>query len=752
MATLERMKLLTVPRIVLSILVLTFASAWLAGAAAAATEPAVVGATSSSASLSGTTSVAVSGNYAFAASYWSGQLNVIDISNPANPTPVASAPSTPGTVPGLLDATNVAIAGNFAFVTSKNRNGTCTPGPIPSCASGSNDDGSGNSLTIVNISNPLAPSVVGTVHSNSTTTPFPDALFGAYAVAVSGNYAFVASQGLLSGQPTSPDTSAGSFTVIDLTSPSSPTIVASIDNASLTGALAGGLNHATGVSISGSYAYVTAFYGQRVTAINIATPTSPSVVASLRDPVNLAAPNDVTTQGNYAYVANQVNTGGMEFSIVNISNPFAPAFVGSVTDPTLVGAYRVRIHGNLVYVSANGASSVAAIDVSNPSAPRLAGAITDARLANVDGLAVSSTGRYLVATSPRLASDPAAAYPPFPTNTGTVSVIDLEPSPLSVTIASNSKPANPTSQNSANFSFAVSDAVTTVQCSLDGVSGPCTSATSASYGPLGSGTHTFIVTATDATGATAQATYAWTIGAAQSAAPHNNAAPKISGTAQQGRKLTATSGVWSGTPSPTYSYQWERCNAKGKSCKSISKQTSTSYTVTTADVGSSLDVVVRARNSAGSATATSAATKSVKWSSVAFASATLSKSKTNSPGITLSITSPGGNLKLSKLVISLPKGIAFHATKHALATGITVKDLHGKRLVFTAALSHGKLTLTFKKPPTGVKLTVARGLVSISAALEGRIKSRKAKTETVSLTAYYAGKPSRQAAIKFRLA
>jgi hypothetical protein len=438
---------------------------------------------------------------------------------------------------------------------------------------------------------------------------------------------------------------------------------------------------------------------------------------------------------------------------VNISNPIAPAVIGSLTDPTLVGAYRVRIHGNLVYVSANGASSVAAIDVSNPRAPRLAGSVTDPRLANVDGLAVSSTGRYLVATAPRLTSDRAVTYPPYPlqtsgpTNTGTVSVIDLEPSPLSVSIAPASEPANPTS-HSANFSFAASDAVTTVQCSLDGAApGPCTSPTTASYGSLGVGNHTFTVTATDATGATAQASYTWTIGA-----PHNSALPKISGTAQQGHKLTATSGVWPGAPSPTFSYQWKRCNAKGLSCKSISKQTNRSYTVTTADVGSRLETVVRATNSAGSATATSAATRTVTWSSSAFASATLSKSKTSSPGISLSIPSPGDNLKLSKLVISLPKGIGSHATNHALATGLSVKDLHRKRLAFTAALSHGKLTLTLKKPPTGVTLTVARGLVSISAALEGRIKAGKAKSEKLSLTVYYSGKPSRQGSIKFRLA
>ena len=755
-------------RALLGMFVVTLGSAWLVGAAAAATGPVVVGATSSAGALSGTTSVAVSGNYAYAASYWSGQLNVIDIAtNPAAPTVVGSTTATST----MIGATNVTIAGGYAFVTAKNSNGPCV-GP-PNCLGfgGSNDNGDGNSLTVVNISSPTAPSVVGTVQSNSTTTPFPDSLFGAYAVAVSGNYAFVASQGLLSGQPTAPDSSEGTFTVIDLTTPSSPTIVASIDNSALSGGLANGLDHATGVAISGQYAYVTAFYGQRLTTIDISNPLSPSVVASVHDTTNLADPNDVTTQGSYAYVANQVGTGGMQFTVLNISNPFVPAVVGEITDPTLVGAYRLRVSGNFAYVSGNGASSVAAIDISNPSVPRLAGAVTDARLNNVDGLAIDSTGRHLVATSPRLPAESGVTYPPYPlaggpTNTGTVSVIDLEPVPLSVSVASG--PANGTTSTSANITFDVSDTVTTLSCSLDGAAAvPCPTGktgTTASYSSLGVGTHTVGVTATNPTGQSAQATYTWTITTPppptttttttpppSTSAPVNTSAPVLSGTAQQGQLLSVGKGVWSGSPT-SYSARWERCNAQGTSCRSISGVTTHTYTVTLADVGSTLRGVVTATNSRGSTSAPSGATATVRWSSAGFASATLSSSKTSKPRINLSVPSPGGGLKLAKLVMSLPKGLSFAGTKKALAAGISVKDLHGKRLAIAAALSHGKLTLTFKKPQTGLKLTVARGLVSISSALSSRIKSRKAKSEKLSLTLDYKGKPNRQGAVKFRLA
>jgi hypothetical protein len=97
----------------------------------------------------------------------------------ASATPLASllAPSRPSLVgsvsnPTNMNATTVNIVGGYAYVVSKNRNG-------PN-GSNSNDDGTGNSFTILDIaSNPAQPAVVGSVQD-------PVNLFGAYGVAVSG--------------------------------------------------------------------------------------------------------------------------------------------------------------------------------------------------------------------------------------------------------------------------------------------------------------------------------------------------------------------------------------------------------------------------------------------------------------------------------------------------------------------------------------------------------------------------------------
>jgi hypothetical protein len=93
-------------------------------------------------------------------------------------------------------------------------------------------------------------------------------------------------------------------------------------------------------------------------------------------------------------------------------------------------------------------------------------------------------------------------------------------------------------------------------------------------------------------------------------APITVSPPTITGTAQQGQTLTATPGVWT-APDATIAYRWQRCDAAGANCADVSGATTSTYAVTTADVGTTLHVVVTATNRFGSASATSAQTAAV---------------------------------------------------------------------------------------------------------------------------------------------
>jgi chitodextrinase len=89
------------------------------------------------------------------------------------------------------------------------------------------------------------------------------------------------------------------------------------------------------------------------------------------------------------------------------------------------------------------------------------------------------------------------------------------------------------------------------------------------------------------------------------APPENTSIPTIGGQAQAGNVLSASPGSWSGSPAPTPSYQWSRCDSAGANCSPISGATSTSYTLVSADESRRLRVAVTATNTSGSATALS---------------------------------------------------------------------------------------------------------------------------------------------------
>jgi hypothetical protein len=93
--------------------------------------------------------------------------------------------------------------------------------------------------------------------------------------------------------------------------------------------------------------------------------------------------------------------------------------------------------------------------------------------------------------------------------------------------------------------------------------------------------------------------------------PVNATAPSISGTARDGSVLTVNANSWTGLTPITFSYQWRRCNEAGEACSNISAATTSEYTASHGDVGSTLRAVVGASNSAGSGSVTTPATPEI---------------------------------------------------------------------------------------------------------------------------------------------
>jgi hypothetical protein len=457
--------------------------------ASAATPPALVGSVSNASNLSGALSIAISGHYAYTTAYWAGQLTAVDISNPTHPAVVGSSPSAPT----LENGVTVTISGGYAYVVSKNRNASAS----------SNDDGTGNALTILDIhTDPTHPKIVGSISDTSAGT---NSLFGAYGVAVqtagANTYAYVASQGCLSGQPCPDPTVGNQFDVINVTDPTSPSIVAHITNP-----VNNALLHADSVSISGHFAYVTASYSHTVTVIDISNPLTPFISARVFDMAKLQFANDVVVQGNYAYVASQVSPAG-SLTVLDISKS-APKIVGSVQSAALNQAYRLRVRGNFVYVSSSHADAITIVDVSNPASPTVAATVHDsAHLHRTTGLDIALTGRYLIASSPSLLSENPPIFPPFTMPTGTVSAIDLDPSAVSVNIT---RPGAGAQYQQGQVVRAAYSCVPAGLFPLASCAGPV--ANGAPINTSTPGKHTFTVTGTDMGGQSTKASVTYTVG------------------------------------------------------------------------------------------------------------------------------------------------------------------------------------------------------------------------------------------------
>jgi hypothetical protein len=144
-------------------------------------------------------------------------------------------------------------------------------------------------------------------------------------------------------------------------------------------------------------------------------------------------------------------------------------------------------------------------------------------------------------------------------------------------------------------------------------------ATSASYDVVDADVGAYLrvrVTATNVGDSTAHFSAATAMISRDVAA--NTSAPTITGTAKVDATLTAAKGTWSGTPAPTYGYQWYRCSGTGTAadtvpsgCTAIGGATNGTYMVDDLDYAKYLRVRVIGTNTYGSDTKFSATTAKV---------------------------------------------------------------------------------------------------------------------------------------------
>ena len=324
--------------------------------------------------------------YALTASSSDNAVQIINITDPANPLAISSV--SDGDTDGNGDTFDTLIGAN-AITTVKI--GSATYALVTAFTD--------NSIQIIDITDPSALIAVSSVTdggSDGNGDTF-DELQGASSITTvrigSATYALVAS------------TTDSGIQIIDITTPAAPTVTSSITDG--VGGF-GELNGATGITTvqigESTYALVASFDDDGVQIINITNPASPTATSSIADGSNsfdtLDGPRGITTvqigSDTYALVASTIE--GVQ--IINITDPATPAAVISLADDdadangnifdelgNATGITTIKI-GSSTYalVASRSDDGVQIINITNPAAPTIASSISDGGSDAVGGI------------------------------------------------------------------------------------------------------------------------------------------------------------------------------------------------------------------------------------------------------------------------------------------------------------------------------------------------------------------------------
>jgi hypothetical protein len=283
--------------------------------------------------------VALYGNFACVAA---GALQVLDISNPAQPRRV-------GFYPGANQANGIAVVGHYAYVTDQQ-----------------------TGLLVIDLSDPANPKRVGSLQTDDWT----------YGLAVSGNFAYVtAGQSLEMVDISNPQqpmrvgsygtnvscaapsgdyvcvgeayANTGRLEIVDLRNPQHPQPVGTCQTASAV----------RGLAISGSYAYV-ADGTAGLLVVNIADPAHPQLVGTYSNAWSVAVA--VAISGQQVFLADEA----YGLRILDVSDPTKPRQLGQVATGSRPTA--VAVSGTNAYVTDSG-SGLEVFSISDPVTPQRSG-------------------------------------------------------------------------------------------------------------------------------------------------------------------------------------------------------------------------------------------------------------------------------------------------------------------------------------------------------------------------------------------
>ena len=210
-----------------------------------------------------------------------------------------------------------------------------------------------------------------------------------YNMQIVGKYAYVTNDQNTSGQ--------ADFTVIDISDPTHPVIIGSLEDQA-------DLGLSSGISVVGNVAFTSPAEGNmsRIAAIDITDPTNPrliSTTAALPDGSAPASISQIDVINGYAFYSANLTLG-----VVDVSNPQSMVLAGSATSTDIGTGYGLAVSGSYAYVLNEGNDFVVA-DISAFVAPPI--------VSPPPPPAPSGGGGMIVGSGP-LAPAPVPTAPPRP--------------------------------------------------------------------------------------------------------------------------------------------------------------------------------------------------------------------------------------------------------------------------------------------------------------------------------------------------
>jgi hypothetical protein len=307
------------------------------------------------------TGVVVSGDFAYVMESWGG-IGIVNIANPAEPT-LASTFATPGwAVKGAATGATLAVADAYRGVRALS-----ILDPLHPVETGASEtylgdaadvaaDGHGIWVADRHDGLRLIPPGRG-----SASVPVYDTFSGAWSVAISGGYAYVAAM-------------ERGLRIVNISDPSRPHEV---------GVYPAG--NVVSVTVNYPYAYLTVNMGEQASGgfhvVDVSDPAHPRRVG-----YRPGYGRDHTSVGSTAYVTNEAG-----LRVMDASDPANPVMVGYVLAPPGGPTLGVQVRGKIAYV-AQESGGLVTFDVSDPAAPKVLG--HDPRCDSAQDVALS--GNYAV--------------------------------------------------------------------------------------------------------------------------------------------------------------------------------------------------------------------------------------------------------------------------------------------------------------------------------------------------------------------